>query len=149
MEAHTGILPLEMSFPKAGCAPGTGKDSVTLHKTMVTVPIVLWWSQDPQGPTAAGLPSWHTPGRCLRSWICVGMSQWGHVGRGQEHPQFYTGSPRRDLHRSTAKYSLGRSSEISPMDLSGMTNSKIITYGENTAQIFGDSKLVCKQEPQL
>lgn len=47
---------MEMSFPKAGCAPGTGKDSVTLHKTMVTVPIVLWWSQDPQGPTAAGPP---------------------------------------------------------------------------------------------
>lgn len=38
---------------------------------------------------------------------------------------------------------------MSPMDPSGMANSKIITYGETVAQIFGDSKLVCKQEPEL
>lgn len=39
-------------------------------------------------------------------------------------------APKRGLHRSTPKYSLGRSSEISLMDLPGTTNSTIITYGK-------------------
>lgn len=120
--------PIGNVFPASWmCPQGQGGPRWQLHNSDSPHQAVV--EPRPTGSTAAG------PLTLTVTWEVFEASDlrvtglwWGDVG--QEHPRFCTGSPKEGFAQTYSKVQPWESSEISPIDLSGMANSKITTHGE-------------------